>query len=380
MQRGFDALSDFAGGMTLDPAEVDKERGVVIEEWRGRLGAGTRMQQPQIEAIFGPTSRYAQRLPIGTPESLRTFTVKRLRDFYTHALPRQPDGRGGGGRHRIPAEIERLIRQRFGAMPGPRGAARAAGYPIPPHRETRFVTVSDREAQGILGEPDPQAAVPRPRDRSRTTGARSSASLMYADDERAVRRDGAPGRRAVPGRLGRQRYVRAGSAGAGQFRRAREGRRDRARADRADRRRSPASASSASARRSSIADAAVDAGAVRAVCTTSATTTTSDPLAAELLRHYLSRRRYPASSGSCEYARRFLTTITTAEVSAFAREIIHDDNRVVLSSAPEKAGLAPVTQAQLQSALTAGLAATVTAWRDRLDGKALMAKAPSPAR
>jgi hypothetical protein len=65
------------------PEEVDKERGVVIEEWRGRLGAGTRMQQPQIEAIFGPTSQYSKRLPIGTPESLRTFTVKRLRDFYT---------------------------------------------------------------------------------------------------------------------------------------------------------------------------------------------------------------------------------------------------------------------------------------------------------
>ncbi len=72
------------------------------------------------------------------------------------------------------------------------------------------------------------------------------------------------------------------------------------------------------------------------------------------------------------------TTITTAEVSAFAREIIHDDNRVVLSSAPERQGLAPVTQAQLQAALTAGLAATVTPWSDSIEGKALMAKAPAP--
>src|ERR1044072_647786 len=64
LQRGMDALSDFAGGMTLDPAEVDKERGVVIEEWRGRLGAGTRMQQPQIEAIFEPPSQYSKRLTI----------------------------------------------------------------------------------------------------------------------------------------------------------------------------------------------------------------------------------------------------------------------------------------------------------------------------
>ena len=42
LARGFEALSDFAGGMSLDTAEIDRERGVVIEEWRGRLGAGTR--------------------------------------------------------------------------------------------------------------------------------------------------------------------------------------------------------------------------------------------------------------------------------------------------------------------------------------------------
>src|SRR6476661_2647265 len=37
VEKGFTAFADFAGGLTLDPAEVDKERGVVIEEWRGRL-------------------------------------------------------------------------------------------------------------------------------------------------------------------------------------------------------------------------------------------------------------------------------------------------------------------------------------------------------
>src|SRR5687768_13200425 len=79
--RGFEALSDFAGGVTLDTAEIDKERGVVIEEWRGRLGANTRMQEPQLKAIFG-ASRYVDRLPIGTPEILRTFPAQRLRDFY----------------------------------------------------------------------------------------------------------------------------------------------------------------------------------------------------------------------------------------------------------------------------------------------------------
>ena len=51
--RAFEAMSDFAGGITLARAEIDKERGVVLEEWRGRLGASERMQQPQMSALFG---------------------------------------------------------------------------------------------------------------------------------------------------------------------------------------------------------------------------------------------------------------------------------------------------------------------------------------
>src|SRR5258708_3796275 len=39
VSKGLTALADFAGGLTLDPEQVDKERGVVIEEWRGRPDA-----------------------------------------------------------------------------------------------------------------------------------------------------------------------------------------------------------------------------------------------------------------------------------------------------------------------------------------------------
>jgi zinc protease len=45
--RGFEALGDFAGGVSLDTAEIDRERGVVIEEWRLRQGAGSRWSRPR---------------------------------------------------------------------------------------------------------------------------------------------------------------------------------------------------------------------------------------------------------------------------------------------------------------------------------------------
>jgi nitrite reductase/ring-hydroxylating ferredoxin subunit len=71
----------FAGGIALEAAEIDRERGVVIEEWRGRQGAGSRMQAPQMEALYGE-SRYVNRLPIGLPEQLKGVAAQRVRDFY----------------------------------------------------------------------------------------------------------------------------------------------------------------------------------------------------------------------------------------------------------------------------------------------------------
>src|SRR6266850_7312496 len=58
VSQGLTALADFAGGLTLSPEEIDKERGVVIEEWRGRLGAGTRVRDKQFPILFYK-SRYA---------------------------------------------------------------------------------------------------------------------------------------------------------------------------------------------------------------------------------------------------------------------------------------------------------------------------------
>ena len=87
--KGLTALADFAGGVAFDPAEVDKERGVVIEEWRGGLGAGSRIRDQQIPVLFYQ-SRYAERLPIGKPDVIRTAPAARLREFYDAWYGRMP--------------------------------------------------------------------------------------------------------------------------------------------------------------------------------------------------------------------------------------------------------------------------------------------------
>src|SRR5258708_4872353 len=70
--QGFQVLEDWAHGITFDTAEVRKERGVVIEEWRLGLGASGRIQDRQFPVLYRG-SRYAERIPIGTKTSLETF-------------------------------------------------------------------------------------------------------------------------------------------------------------------------------------------------------------------------------------------------------------------------------------------------------------------
>src|SRR5258706_380533 len=71
LTKGLDIVRDWAADVTFDPVEVDKERGVVLEEWRLGRGAGARIEDKQFPVIF-QGSRYAQRLPIGLPEVLKT--------------------------------------------------------------------------------------------------------------------------------------------------------------------------------------------------------------------------------------------------------------------------------------------------------------------
>src|SRR5215471_2893259 len=75
------ALSDYAGGLTLSAEEIAKEKPVVIEEWRLGLGASSRVRDKQFPLLFYK-SRYANRLPIGKPDVIRSAPPQRLRDFY----------------------------------------------------------------------------------------------------------------------------------------------------------------------------------------------------------------------------------------------------------------------------------------------------------
>ena len=74
-------LHDWAYYISLEEAEIDNERGVIIEELRTRNDASWRIREKSAPYIYGPT-RYADRNIIGTIEQLQSFSYDDIRDFY----------------------------------------------------------------------------------------------------------------------------------------------------------------------------------------------------------------------------------------------------------------------------------------------------------
>ena len=144
MEKAFLILSDWAHSITLKDEDIEKERGVVIEEWRLGQGAGTRMRDKQFPILL-KDSKYAQRLPIGKKAVLDTFRHQSLRRFYRNWY--RPDlmaiiAVGDFD----PDRIKKLIDKNFTHIPNLPDAPERNLFPVPGHQETLFAIVSDSEA------------------------------------------------------------------------------------------------------------------------------------------------------------------------------------------------------------------------------------------
>lgn len=144
LETGFMILEDWATGITLDPAEVERERGVVIEEWRLGQTAASRMHRQQLPVLMG-RSRYAERDPIGTYESLTTFDLSALRRFYREWY--RPDLMSIVAVGDFdPVAVEALIRETFADIRRPERARKRRAYEVPGHSETLVSVATDPEA------------------------------------------------------------------------------------------------------------------------------------------------------------------------------------------------------------------------------------------
>jgi len=144
MNKAFMFFADVAHNLTLDPEAIDKERGVVLEEWRQGRGANARMQDEQFPILL-KGSRYAERLPIGTQKNLQSFKPEALKRFYTDWY--RPDLMAvvAVGDFDKPS-VEALIKQHFSQIPGAVRPRPRPSFEVPDHPETRFAVATDPEA------------------------------------------------------------------------------------------------------------------------------------------------------------------------------------------------------------------------------------------
>ena len=144
LDKSFLVLEDWAHNVTFDNEEIDKERGVVIEEWRLGQGAQERMRQQYFPVLFY-NSRYADRLPIGKKDILETFEYQKIKDFYKDWY--RPDLMAvmAVGDFDVD-EIEKKIIEQFSAIPAVKNPRQKEDNSVPPHKDTKVVVAKDKEA------------------------------------------------------------------------------------------------------------------------------------------------------------------------------------------------------------------------------------------
>ncbi len=143
MKKGFKILKEWAQDISFETDEIEKERGVVIEEWRLQRGANYRVAMKHIPFELYK-SKYADRITIGKKEVLDSFSRETLVRFYKDWYrPNLIAVLAVGDFDK--KEIENIIKEYFGRLANPPNQRERIQYDVPDHSETLVSIVTDPE-------------------------------------------------------------------------------------------------------------------------------------------------------------------------------------------------------------------------------------------
>ena len=137
-------LWDWADGLLLEQEEIEKERGVIHEEWRLRTSAQMRMLERDLPKLY-PGSKYGHRMPIGLMEIIDNFERPFLQQYYEKWY--RPDNQGIIVVGDVDVDqVEQKIKTMFSqiAKPGP-DAAKIEKVAVPDNAEPIVVIDKDKE-------------------------------------------------------------------------------------------------------------------------------------------------------------------------------------------------------------------------------------------
>jgi len=370
VDRSLLILEDWAQNVTFDPAEVDKERGVVIEEWRMRRGAAARMQEAQFPLLF-KGSRYADRPPIGTVENLQKFDIARLKAFYSTWY--RPDLMGviAVGDFDLRA-MQELIRKHFAAIPAARAARPRPSFPLPPQPGTQYNVVTDKEAPGAAVTVYANRAAGSDStvgDYRRQIIDRLAAIMLSTRLSEIAQRPNAPVLSATATRGRLVRTVDSAMVSAAL------------REDVIERGLVALFSEVERVARAGFTPEELERQKTTLLrgfelAVAQRDTRPSAQFAAEYTRSVTRDEPFPGLAYESDLMRRFVPAITLTEVNAAAKAWSPADNRAVLVNAPEKPGVTVPDAARFAAALKAVASATFPAYVARADNLPLLDAKP----
>jgi len=145
-KTGFKILANWAGKILMDGEEIDKERGVIIEEDRQRGKNAQERISKQLLPLLLKDSRYEKRIPIGKVELLKTFTHDKIRNFYADWY--RPDLQAviAVGDFDV-NEVEKLITANFSELKNPAKERERLKYDLPDNKDPLVKIITDPEQQ-----------------------------------------------------------------------------------------------------------------------------------------------------------------------------------------------------------------------------------------
>lgn len=364
-------LEDWASGLTLDPREIEQERGVIVEEWRSGQGARQRVSDQQYPLIYF-NSRYAKRLPIGSMIVVRRAPADRFVDFYTKWY--RPNLMSVIAVGDFDGEVvEQQIIERFSKLQNPEDAPERLTYEVPDHEQTLFSIVTDPELTSTSA--NVYLKMDADEDSSGEDYRRHLVERLYFTllnqrlAERTIVANPPYLSAAVERtRLGREKiaYVMSVNLMEGKTAIGLEA----------------LSGEVARASRDGFGQGEIDrviADSIRWIdrAYEEREKTPSGVFASEYTRAFLVDEPIPGISLEKEMTHAFLENLSIEEVNAVGEVFVGDASRVILFSAPEKEGLELPSENDLLAAIETGRSSNMEAYVDTVSDAPLLPEMPT---
>jgi zinc protease len=370
VKRAFQVLEDWAHNIEFEAPEIEKERGVVTEEWRTGRGAVGRLRDKQIPVLFHQ-SLYAERLPIGKTNCIASVTRADFLDYYRKWY--RPDLMAVIAVGDFDSKtIEALIVEHFGKLKNPPNAPKRPTPEVPDHTGTLFSIETDPELSATSVQiackhplaPD-GTAVDYRRDLveglySQMLNQRMGERVLEANPPYLFAGVGKSHMVRVKDMASMRAGVKEGLYAEGLKALLVESRR---------------------ARRDGFAPAELE----RAKTVTlrslerayeERNKTESSAYVREYSANFLEDEPIPGIAEELKLTKKFLSEISLTEVNRAGDRWITETNRVILFSAPQKSELKPPTQAEILSVIKEADAAEIAAYQDGAFEAPLLANAP----